>query len=80
AARSAASPLLKKSLKKLAEAATRFVAPLSAMRDSSQDEAERDALEHAIERAEEILEAAGKHPVDEKEDEPKSGKKKKSGV
>jgi hypothetical protein len=80
ATRVPSSPLLKKSLKKLAEAATRFVAPLDSLRAASQDEAEREALEHAIERVEEILEAAGKHPVEDKEDEPKGDKKKKSGL
>ncbi|HEV2706503.1 MAG TPA: hypothetical protein VGV59_11300 [Pyrinomonadaceae bacterium] len=79
AARIPSSPLLKKSLKKLAEAATRFAAPLDALRTTSQDEAEREALEQAIERIEEIVEAAGKHPLDEKEDESKGDKKKKNG-
>ncbi len=77
--RAPTSPTLKKSLNKLAEASRRFLPPLAALRDASQDEAERDALENVIERAQEIIEAAKNHPSDEKEDEPKGGKK-KSGV
>ena len=77
AGRSPSSPLLKKSLNKLAEAAQRFLPSLIALRDSAQDEPERDALEHAIERTQEIIEAAKQHPSDEKEEEPKDGKKKR---
>lgn len=72
------SPLLKKSLNKLAEAARRFLVPLSAMRDAEREEAERDALENAIERTQEIIEAARKHPADDKEEDAKGRKKKSS--
>lgn len=75
--RSPNSSLLKKSLNKLAQASGRFLQPLAAMRDAAQDEAERDALEHAIERTQEIIEAARKHPSDDTEEE-KKGEKKKS--
>ncbi len=80
AGRSPSSPALKKSLNKLAEASRRFIAPLAAMRDAAQDEAERDALERVLEGAQEIVDAAQRHPDDEQEDAPKGPKKKKSGL
>ena len=76
AMRSPTSPLLKKSLNKLAEASRRFLPPLAALRDAAQDEMEREALERAIERTQEIIEAAQKHPSDEQEEKRKDGKKK----
>jgi hypothetical protein len=79
ATRSPSSPLLKKSLNQLAEASRRFLPPLAALREASQDETERDALERAIERTQEIMEAAKKHPVED-DAEGQKGKKKKSGV
>ncbi len=74
AERTPESSLLKKSLHKLAEAANRFLPQLTPIRDSTQDEAERKAVEEAIEKAQEIIEASMKHPLDDKE---KSGSKKK---
>jgi hypothetical protein len=76
AVRSPTSPLLKKSLNKLAEASRRFLPPLAALRDAAQDETEREALERAIERTQEIIEAAQKHPSSEQEEKQKDGKKK----
>ncbi len=55
--------LLAKSLQKLAQAATRFLPQLAALRERAADEAERNQLELAIEAAEEIVAAATKHPV-----------------
>ena len=54
------SPLIPKALRKLAEAPSRFLPQLTALRDSIEDERERDALERAIESLQQIAEAAGK--------------------
>lgn len=56
------NPLVSKSLRKLAEAATRFQAQLSSMREQAKDNPERLAIEQALEHVQEILEAAGKLP------------------
>lgn len=59
--------LLTKSLHKLSAASARFLPQLLAMRDRVRDENERNQLELAIETAEEIIAAAGKHPAIEEE-------------
>lgn len=61
AMRDAKSSLLHKSLNKLAEAVNRFTPQLAPMRDGAQSIAEREAVEEAIEKAQEIAEAAGRH-------------------
>jgi hypothetical protein len=77
-ARNPSSPMLRKSLFRLAEAAERLLPQLLPLRDATQDEAERDILEHAIETAQEIREAARAHKVtadDLKRKDDKKGKK-----
>jgi hypothetical protein len=77
-ARDASSSLLRKSLFRLSEAAARLLPQLAALRESARDEKERDTLEHAIETAQEIVEAARSHGVtaeDLKTKETKKGKK-----
>ncbi|PYS79994.1 MAG: hypothetical protein DMF66_00805 [Acidobacteria bacterium] len=74
------SPLLRKSLYKLSEAAGRVVPQLTRLREGVQDEAEADQLDRAIQTAQEILEAAKERGVsaeDLKTKDPKSkdGKK-----
>ena len=59
------SPLLPKALRKLGAAATRFLTQLTPQRESA-NEAERDALEHALGELQEIIEAANKLPPDTK--------------
>jgi hypothetical protein len=67
AARSPKSPLLPKSLRKLAESSNKFLPALTAMRDGAVGDSERDALEQAIENAQTVIEAAAKlPPPDEK--------------
>ncbi|HLM56312.1 MAG TPA: hypothetical protein VK422_09365 [Pyrinomonadaceae bacterium] len=63
AARTPESPLLRKSLFTLSQAAGKFLPQLLPLRDSAQEEKERDYLERAIETAEEIVEAAKTHAV-----------------
>ena len=58
----AKSPLLQKSLKKLADAANRLAPQLRALRESATDRAEREALERALENLQEVLDAAGRAP------------------
>ena len=60
--RSAQSPLLPKSLHKLADASTRFLGQLTSMRAGAPDENERERLEGAIENAQAIIDAATKLP------------------
>ena len=67
----AKSALIPKSIRKLSEAATRFLPQLTAMRDHATDQ-ERGALENAIESSQEIIAAANKLPP-----EPIDTKKKK---
>jgi hypothetical protein len=57
----AKSGLIPKSIRKLGEAATRFLPQLTAMRERAGDE-ERGALERAIESSQEIIAAATKLP------------------
>lgn len=66
ALKSAKSPLLAKSLRKLAEASNKFLPALTAMRGAAAEEAEREALEQAIEEAQTVIEAAAGLPPDEK--------------
>ena len=54
------NPLIPKSLKKLAAAATRFQAQLTSMQGQAKEAAERTAIEQALENVQEILEAAAK--------------------
>jgi hypothetical protein len=70
------SSLIPKSLRILAEASTRFLPQLTAMRERAQEEREKDALERAIEGAQEIITAAGKLPP---ETQPAGKPKKQKG-
>ncbi|HEX8772980.1 MAG TPA: hypothetical protein VF735_05195 [Pyrinomonadaceae bacterium] len=54
------SHLIPKSLRILAQASTRFLPQLTALRDQLKEERERDALEKALEGIEEIIAAAGR--------------------
>ncbi|HEX8160735.1 MAG TPA: hypothetical protein VF538_02460 [Pyrinomonadaceae bacterium] len=67
------SPLLPKTVRKLAEASTRFIAQLTPLRATITDKAEREQLEQAIDNAQQIVEAAKKLPSEETKE--KSGKK-----
>ena len=73
ASRKPDSPLLGKSVRKLAEASTRFLAQLMPLRESIEDGAERESLERALDSLQSIIEAAKKMP--EEKDEKKPGKK-----
>ena len=66
AERSPQSTLLAKSLRILADASQSLVPRLTSKRDSASTEAERDALEQAIENAQTVIEAAKKLPPEEK--------------
>src|SRR5215210_1893050 len=63
------SRLIPKSLRILAQASTRFLPQLAALRDKLKEEAERDALEKAIEVVQEIIVAAGKLPPETQQTE-----------
>ncbi|HVG32400.1 MAG TPA: hypothetical protein VM911_04945 [Pyrinomonadaceae bacterium] len=67
------SGLIPKSIRKLAEASTRFLPQLTALRDRVTDD-ERGALERAIEQAQEVIAAAGKLPAETVETKKKKGK------
>jgi hypothetical protein len=67
------SGLIPKSIRKLAEASTRFLPQLTALRDHATDE-ERAALERAIEQAQEVIAAAGRLPAETVEAKKKKGK------
>lgn len=74
------SPLLRKSLFKLSEAAGHITPQLTRLRQSTQDEAEADQLDRAIETAQEILDAArqrGVNAEDLKTKDPKAKDSKK---
>jgi len=63
----AKSPLIPKSLQKLAEASNSFLPKLTALRSSAAESSERDSLEQAIEHVQTVIEAAGKlKPVSQK--------------
>jgi hypothetical protein len=64
--------LIPKALRKLAEAATRFQAQLTSLREQIQEGQERSALEQVMENVQEILGAANKLPAPEKKE---TGKK-----
>jgi len=72
----AKSSLIPKSLRILAEASNRFLPQLTAMRERAQEEREKDALERAIEAAQEIIAAASKLPP---ETQPAGKPKKQKG-
>lgn len=57
------SPLLRKSLYILSEAAGRILPQLAKLREASQEEAEADQLDHAIGTAQDIADAAKEHNV-----------------
>jgi hypothetical protein len=69
------SPLLRKALYKLSEASNRFLPQLLPLRAAAQSEPERESLEQAIEKAQEVIEAAKTHAIDENDAKEKSGKK-----
>lgn len=77
--RSPDSPLLRRSLYRLSEAAARFVPQLTPLRDTTEDDAERDILERAIETAQEIIEAAQAQNVTAEDLKTKNDKKSKKG-
>lgn len=66
------SSLIPKALRKLAEAGNRFLPRLTALREGTENEAERDLLEQAIESTQEVIDAAARLP------EEATTKKKKS--
>jgi len=57
------SPLLRKSLYMLSEAATRMLPELTKLREAAPNEAEADQLDRALETAREITDAAKAHGV-----------------
>src|SRR5947209_5762417 len=57
------SPLLRKSLYKLSEAAGRIAPQLTRLREGAREESEADQLDRAIETAQEILDAAKERGV-----------------
>lgn len=67
AARDAENRLLPKALRKLAAAANGFISQLTPLRAQAKDENEREALEQALEYAQQIIVAANKLPPDVKE-------------
>ena len=73
ASRSPESPHLRKSVRKLAEAATRFVAQLAPLRETIDDGPEREPLERTLDNLQQVIEAAKKVP--EEKEEKKAGKK-----
>lgn len=77
AARTPDSPLLPKAVRKLSEAATRFLPQLTALRPSATADGEREALEQTIDNLQQIIEAAKRLPDEEPTDK-KSEKKKKN--
>jgi hypothetical protein len=77
ATRTPDSPLLPKAVRKLAEAATRFLPQLTALRPTATADGEREALEQTIDNLQQIIEAAKRLPDEEPTDK-KSDKKKKN--
>jgi transcriptional regulator of heat shock response len=73
ASRSPESPQLDKSVRKLAEAAARFLAQLTPLRETIEDGPERESLERGLDNLRQVIEAAKKAP--EEKDEKKAGKK-----
>ncbi len=74
AERDAKNPLLPKSLRKLSEASTRFLAQLDPMRAASQSDDEREAIGQATENAQAIVTAAQKLPPDTGKSKKEKGK------
>lgn len=70
------SGLIPKAVRKLAEACTRMLPRLEAMRAGVADEGERAQLELAIENAQQIVEAVKKVPAEELKQEKEKEKKK----
>jgi hypothetical protein len=68
------SPLLRKSLYMLSQAAARILPQLDKLRTSAQSEAEADNLDRAIETAKEITEAASQHGITADDMKTKDGK------
>ncbi len=64
AQRNEKNPLLPKSVRQLAEAATRFLAQLAPLRETAAEGAEREALEQTFDELQEILTAASKLPAE----------------
>ncbi|MDT7541907.1 MAG: hypothetical protein QOE33_1811 [Acidobacteriota bacterium] len=75
AQRDSKSPLIHRSVRKLSEAATRFLTQLIPLRASINDKSEREQLEQAIDNAQQIVDAAKKLPAEEKDAKDKPGKK-----
>jgi len=74
AERDAKNPLLSKSLRKLSEASTRFLAQLNPMRAAAQSDDEREAIDQAIENAQAIVTAAQKLPPETVKSKKEKGK------
>jgi hypothetical protein len=72
-ARDAKSRLIPKSLRILAQASTRFLPQLTALRDQLKEESELGALEKVLENVQEIVTASNNLPPETQE----SGKQKK---
>jgi len=75
AAHNSESPLLRKSLFKLSEAANRLVPQLNKLREGLQSEAEGDNLERALETMQEIVDAAKERGINVEDTKTKAGKK-----
>jgi hypothetical protein len=73
ASRSPESQHLGKSVRRLAEAAAKFLPQLTPLRESIEDGPERESLERAIDNLQQVVEAVKKVP--EEKDEKKAGKK-----
>jgi len=72
------SSLLRKSLYKLSEAASRIAPQLARLREGTQEESEADQLDRAIETAQEILDAAKQRAVNAEDLKTKDPKAKDS--
>lgn len=68
------NPMLPKSLRKLSEASTRFLAQLNTMRAAAQSDDEREAIDQAIENAQTIVTAAQKLPPETVKSKKEKGK------
>ncbi len=74
AERDAKNTMLPKSLRKLSEASTRFLAQLNTMRAATQSDDEREAIDQAIENAQAIVTAAQKLPPETVKSKKEKGK------
>lgn len=61
--RDASNPLLNKSLRKLSDSCKTSLSQLTSMRDKATNEKELSAIEHAIENAQMVIDAANKLPA-----------------